>query len=337
MVQSLTMRNAARKSHVRPEILEKESSPVDVVIPRKRKKQNVNRLEAESEERETLSSSDDEYTFRLELPASKVSAPFVSLKVNGVVCKFLVDSGASVNIVSSNAVKVFGVDLQPCGTRVYAFNLSAPLPVIGKFSGLIESKCSAVDTEFLVVESETSLLGYTTATELGILQIANAVSVEKNVFQRYPSLFTGLGKMKNVEVKLHIDGNVSPAHQTHRRIPFHQRKCLEACGESFLQQDIIEPAVGPTPWVSPGVLVPKPKQPGGVRLCVDMREANNAISRERHLLPTLNEVIHDLNAATVFSKLDLNQGYHQLPLHPDSRHYNILHSHWLIQVQASQF
>ena len=171
-----------------------------------------------------------------------------------------------------------------------------------------------------MVESKTSLLGYTTATELGILQIANAASVEKNVFQRYPSLFTGLGKMKNVEVKLHIDGNVSPVHQTHRRIPFHQRKSLEACVESWLQQDIIEPAVGPTPLVSPVVLVPKPKQPGGVRLCVDIREANKAISRERHLLPTLDKVIHDLNGATVFSTLDLNQGYHQLLLHPDSRH-----------------
>ena len=181
-------------------------------------------MKAECEERETLSSSDDEYTFRLEVPASKVSAPFVSLKVNGVVCKFLVDSGLSVNIVSSNAVKVFGVDLQPCGTRVYAFNSSAPLPMIGKFSALTESKCSTVDAEFLVVESGTSLLGYATATELGILQIANAVSVEKNVFQRYPSLFTGLRKMKNVEVKLHIDGNVSPVHQTHRRIPFNNAK-----------------------------------------------------------------------------------------------------------------
>ena len=141
-----------------------------------------------------MSSSDGEYTFRLEVPASKVSAPFVSLKMNGVVCKFLVDFGASVNIVSSNAVKVFGVDLQYCGTRVYAFNSSDPLPVIGKFSALIKSRCSAVDAEFLVVESETSLLGYTTATELGIRQIANAVSVEKNAFQRYPSLFTGLAK-----------------------------------------------------------------------------------------------------------------------------------------------
>ena len=49
--------------------------------PKEKKKPNVNRLKAECEERETLSSSDDEYTFRLEVPASKVSAPFVSLKV----------------------------------------------------------------------------------------------------------------------------------------------------------------------------------------------------------------------------------------------------------------
>ena len=59
-----------------------------------------------------------------------------------------------------------------------------------------------------------------------------------------------------------------------------------------------------------------------------MREANKAISRERHLLPTLSdEVIHDLNGATVFSKLDLNQGYHQLPLHPDSKHITTFSTH----------
>ena len=47
--------------------------------------------------------------FQVRSPRLKTSAPFVSLKVNGVVSKFLVDSGARVNVVSSNAVKVFGV------------------------------------------------------------------------------------------------------------------------------------------------------------------------------------------------------------------------------------
>ena len=149
-------------------------------------------------------------------------------------------SGASVNIVN----QMFNSRLEPCDTKVYAFNSSKPLPVLGK---LVESKRHSVDSEFLVVDGKTSLLGYTTATDPGILQIANAVSVERNVFQSYPSLFIGLEKMKNVEVKLHIDENVKPVHQSHKRIPFHQRKNLQACVESLLQQEIIEPSDGPTP------------------------------------------------------------------------------------------
>ena len=151
----------------------------------------------------------------------KVSAPFVSLKVNGVSCKFLLDPRARVNIVSFNAPRALGVVLQTCDTKVYAFNLCDPLPVKGKFSALVESKCSAVNAEFLVVENQTSLLGYATTTELGILQITNAVSVGRIIFQRYPRLFTGLEKMKNVEIKLHIDKSVNPVHQTHRKVPFH--------------------------------------------------------------------------------------------------------------------
>ena len=95
--------------------------------------QRVHQEEADYGQYETLSSSDGEYTFRLESTASKVSAPFVSLKVNGISCKFFVDSGASVNIVSFNACRAFGVILQSCDTKVYAFNSCDPLPMKGKF------------------------------------------------------------------------------------------------------------------------------------------------------------------------------------------------------------
>ena len=54
--------------------------------------------------------------------------------------------------------------------------------------------------------------------------------------------------MKDVEVELHIDDSLRPVNQPHRRIPFHQRKSLEACVESLFEQDIIEPAIGPTPY-----------------------------------------------------------------------------------------
>ena len=82
------------------------------------------------------------------------------------------------------------------------------------------------------------------------------------ICNQYPQLFQGIGKMKYIEVKLHIDNGVIPVSQSHQRIPFHQRKDLEDCLQILLSQDNIEPADGPTAWINPVVLVPQ-KQ-GGV-------------------------------------------------------------------------
>lgn len=81
--------------------------------------------------------------------------------------------------------------------------------------------------------------------------------------------------------------------------------------ERLEQLDIIEKIDGPTPWVSPIVVAPKPKKPEEIRICVDMRQVNTAIKRERHITPTIDDVMLDLNGSRVFSKLDLNSGYHQ--------------------------
>jgi hypothetical protein len=57
---------------------------------------------------------------------------------------------------------------------------------------------------------------------------------------------------------------------------------------------------GPTLWVSPLVIIPKKNDE--VQLCVDMRMANKAIRRECHPTPTIDDLIHRLNGAIVFSK-----------------------------------
>ena len=46
---------------------------------------------------------------------------------------------------------------------------------------------------------------------------------------------------------------------------------------------------------------------------------NSAIERERHPIPTIEEVLYDLNGSTVFSKLDLKWGFHQVELDEKSR------------------
>ena len=133
--------------------------------------------------------------------------------------------------------------------------------------------------------------------------------------------------MQDVKTTLHIDPNVPLVVQPERRIPFHLRNKVAAELKRLKENDIIEDATGPTPWVSPIVAAPKPKNPNEVCVCVDMRLPNQTIRRERHPSPTLDDIIHSLNGAKKFSKLDLQPGYHQLVLAPESQHITTFTTH----------
>ena len=50
-----------------------------------------------------------------------------------------------------------------------------------------------------------------------------------------------------------------------------------------------------------------------------MRQANRAILREKHPVPTVEETLQEISNAKVFSKLDLNMAFHQIELDPESR------------------
>ena len=163
-----------------------------------------------------------------------------------------------------------------------------------------------------------------TAIDLGLLHIGpiniNSVSSEKStqsIVNKYGEIFNGVGKLKEFEMEIHIDLAVKPVAQPPRRIPFQIRSKVDDKIRELEHLDIIECVDGPTPWVSPLVAVPKPN--GEVRVCVDMRQANQAILRERHPIPTVEETLQELHGAAVFSKLDLKWGYHQIELDPDYR------------------
>lgn len=64
----------------------------------------------------------------------------------------------------------------------------------------------------------------------------------------------------------------------------------------------------------------KRKSATEVRIIVDLREANKAIVREVHPLPTFEQMICRLRGSRVFSKFDIKQAFHQLMLHEDCRY-----------------
>ena len=83
-----------------------------------------------------------------------------------------------------------------------------------------------------------------------------------------------------------------------RKVPYHLRDKLSTKLDELVELDIIEKVSGPSSWVSPVVVVPKPS--GDIRLCVDMRQAHMAVKRERFPIPTIDEVLQDLNESQVF-------------------------------------
>ena len=51
------------------------------------------------------------------------------------------------------------------------------------------------------------------------------------------------------------------------------------------------------------------------------------IERERHVIPTMEELLQDMSGAVRFFKVDLNSGFHQLVLDEDSRKFTTFHTH----------
>lgn len=90
----------------------------------------------------------------------------------------------------------------------------------------------------------------------------------------------GVGKLKDFELKLHVNPDVPPVAQMLRRVPFALREKMKAKIYELLESNIIERVEGLTTWGSAVVIAPKPS--GEIRHCVDMRRANEATAANTH-------------------------------------------------------
>jgi Reverse transcriptase (RNA-dependent DNA polymerase) len=115
-----------------------------------------------------------------------------------------------------------------------------------------------------------------------------------------------------------------PVHAQPYRAGSNARVAEKTEIDRMLAQQVIEPAT--CERASPIVLVPKPD--GTLRFCVDYRRLNMITVPDTYPLPRMDECIDSLGDAVVFTILDCNSGYWQIPVHPGDRDKTTFTSHY---------
>ena len=137
-----------------------------------------------------------------------------------------------------------------------------------------------------------------------------------NMLAKHASMWDGtLGRISATEHRIGVEPGTKPI----RSMPYRQgpavRKIVKQQIDKMLDAGVIEPAHGE--WASPVVLAPK--KDGTLRFCVDYRKLNAKTIADAYPLPRMDDCIDSLGDATIFSTLDCNSGYWQIPVASEDR------------------
>ncbi|KAL4020664.1 hypothetical protein IC575_019445 [Cucumis melo] len=113
---------------------------------------------------------------------------------------------------------------------------------------------------------------------------------------------------REVDFAIELESGTAPILRAPYRMAPAELKELKVQLQELLDKGFIWPSV--SPWGAPVLFVKK--KDGSMRLCIDYRELNKVTVKNRYPLPRIDDLFDQLQEATVFSKIDLRSGYHQL-------------------------
>ncbi|GJW14470.1 putative reverse transcriptase domain-containing protein [Tanacetum coccineum] len=128
------------------------------------------------------------------------------------------------------------------------------------------------------------------------------------VIRDFPEELPGLPPPRQVEFRIDLVPGAAPVARAPYRLAPSEMKELSVQLQELLEKGFIRPSS--SPWGAPVLFVKK--KDGSFRMCIDYRELNKLTVKNRYPLLRINDLFDQLQGSSVYSKIDLRSGYHQL-------------------------
>nr|GEV63681.1 putative reverse transcriptase domain-containing protein [Tanacetum cinerariifolium] len=132
--------------------------------------------------------------------------------------------------------------------------------------------------------------------------------VELGSFDAIIEDLLGLPLTRQVEFQIDLIPGAAPVAQAPYRLAPSEMKVLSDQLKELSEKSFIRPSS--SPWGAPVLFVKKKN--GSFRMCIDYRELNKLTVKNRYPLPRIDDLFDQPQGSSVYSKIDLRLGYHQL-------------------------
>ncbi|GKB44603.1 putative reverse transcriptase domain-containing protein [Tanacetum coccineum] len=124
----------------------------------------------------------------------------------------------------------------------------------------------------------------------------------------FPENLPGIPPIHQVEFQIDLIPEAAPIARTPYRLAPSEMQELSNQLQELTDRGFIQPST--SPWGTPVLFVKK--KDGSFRMCIDYRELNKLTIKNRYPLPRIDDLFDQLQGSSIYSKIDLGSGYHQL-------------------------